>query len=357
MTMPIARCATLLALLGTAAVRADTITLKRSAMLDPHATVTLAHIADLDGPHAISLADTVLATQCADLPAERLGESPMYRIDPGMVRDALDASGGVNWAFLSVRGGTVSITSSRTDRPTPANTDPDRAGVGTEHVPISVVPEGSIGAVARDVVRTILRARDEDLRIVWPERHADFVFEPVAGRAVHVKPIGTSERMPLSVTVYDGDRIVRTETVRAEISIRRTTHTASRVLTRGTPIGPDDFTTREIWTAPGLDPAGEIVGQVTARRLEPGTLIEADDVRPPIVIERGEQITLHCISGAVAIRSPARALGDARDGETLVVEMAGTGRRVMARANGAGNAVLVVRSNQPTQSPQPGAHQ
>jgi flagella basal body P-ring formation protein FlgA len=191
-------------------------------------------------------------------------------------------------------------------------------------------------------VRTILRVRDDDLKIVWPDRHAEFLLQPVDGRTVHVQPVGTSERMPLSIRIYDGDRIVRTEIVRAEIRVRRTVRTASRVLTRGTRLAPDDFTTRDIWVGPGLDPATEVIGQVTARRLEPGTKIETTDIEPPLVIERGEQITLHCVSGAIAIRSPARALTDARDGEILTVEMSGTNKRVSARANGPGNAVLVV---------------
>ena len=328
---------------------ADTITLKRSVCLDADTPVTLAMIADLEGEHAQRLARTILAEHASELPADRVGDAPRYRIDPAMIRDAIDAAGSANWAFLSVRGGTVSVTIATQHTKSPLIGDIEPQAIHTPD--FSEVPAGSIGAFARDVVRSILRVQDRDLRIVWPDRQEEFLLQPVAGRTVHVQPIGASDRMPLSITVYDGDRIVRKEAVRAEIRVRRTVRTASRALPRGVEISPDDFTTREVWVGPGLIPAEGVVGQVTARRLEPGTKIESADIEPPLVVERGEQITLHCVSGAIAIRSPARALGNARDGETLIVEMLGTGKKVTARANGAGNAVLVVGTNESIQQP------
>lgn len=330
----------LIALLGATAARGDSISIKASVQLETAGPITLAMIADLDGPHATRLAQTVLVAAPADLPIA--GSPGTRRLTLRAIRERLDSDPGVNWAFLSLRGRDVSLrlpgTSTPTDRTDSAQPDAQK------HVASPPPPPGSVGDFARGVVRSILRIADADLRIVWPERSAGFLAEPVGDRTLHVQPIGTSDRMPLSFTIYDGDRIVRTEHVRATITVRRTVRIVAKPLRRGTELTPTDYTTRTAWVGPGVEPATDITDQITARKLEPGSIIEGDDITPPLVIERGELIVLHCISGAVAIRSPARALGDARDGETVSVEMESTGRRVLARANGKGTAVLVVRA-------------
>jgi flagella basal body P-ring formation protein FlgA len=345
-----ARITTLIALLAAFVVRADTITLKRTVRVEPGAPITLADIADLDGAHAARLADIVIAENTDALARQNPGDADApnrWTLGLGAVRDTIDARDGVNWAFLSLRGRDVTLIAPDR-RPIPRRAD-DATAADTAARPegITSFPEGSIGRFARGVVRTILRVGDADLRMVWPAREADFLTRPVGTRTVHVQPIGTSDRMPLEITVYDGDRIVRTEVVRAAITVRRRVHTISKPLNRGTAITSGDFTTREAWVGPGVDPAPAATGQIAARRLESGTIIETDDISPPLVVERGELITLHCVSGAIAIRVPARALADGRDGETVPVEMEGSKRRVLARMNGAGKAVLVVRPNEP----------
>lgn len=326
-------------------VRADTVTIKPGVTLENKGPVTLEMIATLDGPRALALADVIIAETPDDL--QSAGSPSSRMLDLRTIRDAISKEPGVNWAFISIRGRGVTLT-----LPSAQPID-----LGTEDVPglakpartgLTDLPAGSVGAFARSVVRSILRVPDKDLRIVWPVRHAEFLTLPVGTQTLHVQPIGTSDRMPLLFTVYDGDRIVRTERVRAEIRVRRDVHVMSKPLRRGLEIGPADFTSRSSWVGPGADPASDVIGQVTSRRLEPGSIIQIGDVTPPLVIERGELIMLHCIAGAVAIKSPARALSDARDGETISVEMESTGRRVVARASGPGTAVLVVH---PTPAP------
>ena len=326
-----------------ASADADSITLKRSVELNAGEPVTLRAIADLDGAHATRHADLVLADRPSDLPKTKAGDSFVHAIDTAFVRAQLGDEAGVNWAFLSIRGGTLTV---RTETPSLAASLPTlQTGdePAAEQSLLTVTPEGSIGELARGVVRTILRVDDDALRIVWPDRHTAFLCEPVGERTIHVQPIGNSSRMPLSITIYDGDRIVRTESVRAEITVRRTVCTASRGIHRGNPINADDFTVTTAWVDPGLDPADAPSGHVAARRIEPGMMLETTDITPPLVIERGEQITLHCLSGAVAIRLPARALSDARAGETLLVAMTGSNKKVMARADGVATAILLVR--------------
>lgn len=331
----------LLALLASGTRAGDSITLRRSATVEPGAPVRLADIADLQGPLAESLARIEVAADPVSLP---LDPDRTRRLDIDLVRRALERDRTINWSRLTLRGSAVRLV-----LPEPArNARPDlvapKPSPAREEEPRTPITAGTIRALAHQVLLNILRVEPEDLRVRWPDRHDDLLEEAVGERIIHIQPLGRSPRIPLSVTIYEGDRIVRTEHLRAELAVRRTVHLVARAVPRGTRLAEGDFTTRTMWLEPESDPAPEVLGQMTTRRLEPGSVIARTDIEPPLVVQRGEFIALHCVAGAVALKARARALESARDGEVLRVEMTGTGEKVMARMSGRGRAVLVVPS-------------
>ena len=320
---------------------ADSITLRRSTETEGDAPIRLADIAVLAGPRAEALGGVVIVESADLLP---MAGDRGHRLDVSIVRAKLKDEPGVNWAFLTLRG-----TGVRLFEPSPTvdlSAPPERVSRTDAADPVAqkIVP-GTIRAIAYEVLLNILRVERADLRVRWPERHAEFLDEPVDGRLIEVEPIGKSARIPLKITVYDGDTIVRTESVRAGIHVHRLVHVVSRAIPRNTRLTTDATSTRELWVDPSVAPAGAVVGQMTTRRLEPGSVIQVGDVEPPVVIERGEKISLHCIAGAVVLKSSARALESGRDGEVIRLELIGpTRERVMARVAGRGRAVLVVPS-------------
>ncbi len=319
--------------------RADTIALRRSAVIEKGEAVRLADIATLIGPRAEALADVVIAADTAELPR---GQPPgTRRLGLPVVRERLKSVPGVNWAMLTFRGSDVLIRPPH--RPQPETGEPKATRSKKNDTPPEqrVIP-GSIRALARDVLLDILKVKPEDLRVRWPDRKAAFLDEPVAGRTVHIQPIGRSSRLPLSVTVYEGDRIVRTETIRADIRVRRRVWVVSSSLRRGTVLNEKNATRRELWLDPGISPASGVSGKVTSRRLEPGSVIETGDVEPPLIVRRGEIVSLHCVAGAVMLRCEARALESGRDGDVIRFELPASKEKVTARMSGRGRAVMVV---------------
>jgi len=329
--------------LATGAALADSITLRRSLSVEPGSAITLADAAELEGPAAEALAGLILIDSADTLPRHTSGDR---RLELALVRERLDAHPGINWAFLSLRG---SETRVRTEAPKinrgPVTTTAE-ADSPDQPETLDQLDPGSIRALAHRVLLRILKVGPEDLRVKWSESDAELLDQQVEGRTIHVQPIGSSARMPLSVTIYDGDRIARRETVRADIQVRRTARVIGKAAPRGTVLSPEHVTTRVMWLDPGTDPAPAVVGEVTTRRLDPGAIVETADVAPPLIVERGKVVMLHCVAGAVALKTPARALEQGRDGETIRLEMIGTGRRVTARVSGTPNgpvrAVLVV---------------
>ncbi|HHN77047.1 MAG TPA: flagellar basal body P-ring formation protein FlgA [Phycisphaerales bacterium] len=93
-----------------------------------------------------------------------------------------------------------------------------------------------------------------------------------------------------------------------------------------------------------MTPAGDVIGKVTSRRLEPGSVIEAGDIEPPLIVRRGEIVSLHCVAGAVMLRCAARALESGHEGDVIRLELLTSKEKVTARMSGRGRAVMVVPS-------------
>jgi flagella basal body P-ring formation protein FlgA len=337
------RIAAILALLALVApARADSITLRRTVTVEPGRPVLLRDIADLEGPAAVALAETPIADDTRLLPRD--GQAS--RLDLATIRERLESLPGVNWAFLSLRGAGVLLS-----EPGPAPSAPpdltrsidDSPPIPADTEPRAIVP-GTIRALAHDLLLKVLRVTPENLRVDWPARHDEFLDEPVDGRLIHVQPLGRSARLPLSITIYEGDRIVRTETVRADLAVRHEAFVVAKAVPRGATLTDAELTPRDLWLDPRVTPATTPIGQVTTRRLEPGSVVQTDDIEAPLAVRRGEFVQVHCVAGAVVLKTRGRALESGRDGEVIRVEMTGSGEKIMARLNGPGRAVLVVPS-------------
>lgn len=83
-----------------------------------------------------------------------------------------------------------------------------------------------------------------------------------------------------------------------------------------------------------------IVGQVAARALGAGAVLEHDDVHAAAVIHRGQVVTLEYRSSAVQVQAPGLALGDAAPGEIVKVENDGS-HRIVSGTAAAGGVVVV----------------
>lgn len=186
----------------------------------------------------------------------------------------------------------------------------------------------------------------DNLRLTYHDRYEAGMRTPVGSCTVEVHPLGFSAEMPVSVTLYDGDRIAFSQAMRVRVEIRRPVAVVDRLIERRSEVQPGQYHFEARWTGIVDAPAtiSQLEGAQARATLEPGQVILARHVQPPFVVRRGDMVAVRVLSGSIVAKITARALSDARDGERLQFEPMNGGPRFHARMNGPGKAVL--NSNQ-----------
>jgi flagella basal body P-ring formation protein FlgA len=304
------------------------ITLRSLARVEPGKAVTLGDVAQLRGD-AVLLADAVVLAA----PEVKASE---FRVGLLQVRQAVEK------ASRGAEGRTSFSGSSCLVRVVSTQQTPAPAAASS---PVPGVPTPQVENV-RDHVRARIaqacNAQIADLRLTF-EDGAELLDTPTAGSTVAVAPTATSDKMPLSVRVYRGDMLVAQGTVRVTVLVRREVLIATTGLSRGSDIDMGTVSQQEQWLPPSITPAtrSQVLGSVARARVEPGRVIQMRDVEPPIVINRGDLVSIDCVSGTVVVTSTARAKEPGREGDIIQFQSANSKKTFGARVNGPGKAVLV----------------
>ncbi len=314
-----------LLLAATTARAQSTIALRPWAKATPGAAVRMADIADLTGPEAQALANVVVAT------SEDLSRSA--RIDLAQVRRAAETHARVNLGRISFSGSTcmVRVIAAEPAAPpssTPATTAAPRADAVRHHVATRIAQ--------------FLGVEESDLRLTF-EDGADLLNSPASGRTVAVQPAALSDRMPINVRVYRADVLEAEGVVRVGVLVRRQVLIARDALSRADSIDMERIDQQEQWLGPSVIPARreQVLGAVARTRVEPGRVILARDVEAPIVIARGDLVSIDCISGSVVVSTTARAKEPGREGDVIQFQSLSSKKTFAAKVSGRGRAVLV----------------
>ncbi len=327
-----------LALTLGVATLAGEITLRPGARVAPGATISLADVADLSGADAEALADATILTLADG--AKRAS------IEPRDVRAALDERS-VNWGRLTLRGARCEIVVIQPAEEKPAPRAPAPAPIDPMQ-PIDPAAPSTVRTIAGATLARLFSVQLTDLKVAFDESARALLDTPAYGRRVQIQPAAapSGSRIPLNVWIYDHDRVVSSGQIRADVLVRRTAVVASAALSRGQAISAGDVSLETMWLEPDagspIDTLDDAVGLVCRTRIPAGTTLRADHLERPLVVRRGDLVTVHCISGGIVVKSPARALSDGHDGEVIEFQVDKSRRPFLARVNGAGRAVMVI---------------
>ncbi len=340
-----------LVLLATGAARAQTAVVVRAAAdIQPGRAVLLREIATLSGDEAARLGEVEVLSGGAAGRARGAWGGGGRVIDLAAVRSALDAAG-VNWGRVALSGSACRLGGA--DEPaakaTRAARKPgvvfevaDEIAAGTVKRAIALRLADLYGVEPGGLRMAVSSNADEDAALLAMSLEA---AGGGAVRRVEATPgtSGVSGRVAVRVDVYEGARVIAARTLSVDVLVKRSSTLPTSAVDRDQPMDPGALTTEDRWLSPAADAplrAEEIVGQNARRRLEPGRPITRDDVRPPLVVSRGDVVWVHVLSGSVSVKAKARALEAGRDGEDVLMQIDGSKRTFKARMSGRGTAVM-----------------
>jgi flagella basal body P-ring formation protein FlgA len=109
----------------------------------------------------------------------------------------------------------------------------------------------------------------------------------------------------------------------ARVSLPNAVVVACHALQRGTVLRPDDVELRrdasgEVVTA--IHSIEEVVGRETTRSVSEGKLLSTDSLRAPLLVRKGEVVTVYAFSGGIRLRTVARARDEGSQGDLVAVE-------------------------------------
>ncbi len=316
--------ATVLGLVSPALAQ-STIELKSAARIKPGAAVTLADVATLSGDEAIALGHVTVLPESA---------SRASKLSIQDLRRTLSEQQRVNWGRITLRGSTCQLASTDAAlKPTPS--------LLTPKAPAAVDPT-SVRKAVSDRIARIVQADAAALKLSFDTSDEEILNLSTTGRTLEVKPTAASDRLPLAITLYEGDRIVASKSIRVGVLVRRTVVIAAVAKSRGESIGPSDVTIDEQWVGPNLKAAtaDAVIGSAAQGRIATGQIFGLGDVAAPLIVSKGEQVNVSCISGSIVLSTKARAMSSGRVGDVITFQGLEDKRTFTARMSGRGRAVV-----------------
>jgi flagella basal body P-ring formation protein FlgA len=323
---------------------ADAVRLHPAATTDDHA-VRLADIAELHGPAAEALADTVVADWPDVVTRSRLSLAE--------VREAL-AAAGANFGLLSIEGPPhcvveiVPAASETSVVPPASDAEPDlelHANVAFDagHPAPPGVPTLRGEIVERLILATGLPRND--VRVTF-HNAAGFLDEPIAG-PTRLRPTTTATlgAVPIVVEALDDlGYVAKRRDVIAIVERRVAAVVATRTLRADRPLRADDVERVERWIdrADG-EPLAELsqaVGLRLGHPVQEGHAIYPDHIQKPYVIRRGDLVNVRVVAAGMVVRSVGVATHDAVVGEPVDLRRPRTREGFTATAVGPQEATI-----------------
>lgn len=325
--------------LNAAALAQSVVELRPSARIAPGAPLTLGQIAVLTGDDALTLTDVPLAPKDGDA-------GSTISIDD--VRAAIKAHGRINWGRLTLRGATCLVSRDAPDA-APAPAAPGAA-------PTPILPpapiEGTVRAAAITRLAQVLGVTPEDIKATFQPADEDVLRLPTSGRSVEIHAAGASDKLPLAITLFEGNRIIASRTIRADVQVRRTVLIAVAPKHRGDTLTADDVRDEPRWMGPTATPASrdDAIGTTVQSHLHTGDPIMQADVAPIVIVAKGEVVSIRCISGSVVLATRGRATAAGRTGDVVQFQSLDGKRAFFARIDGKGRAVVAAGDAVPAET-------
>lgn len=324
--------------LASTAVQADQIKLNARANVKP-GEVKLKDIAELTGTEAQTLGEIVLGKLDGDSLTIALSD----------VRSKLNEKG-VNWGRLSLRGFMQCQVNTTRQTAAPVEVEPAAAAGGNVVAnPAVYVASDTILTVGDRVIAQLVTHAGlpkDDLRIVFGARDQDALKLSILKGRWEVEPLNSAKigRVLVTVRQWEGDRIINTYRLTADISQRALCVVALRDIKRSEIFAAADIEIHEVYLdqqhqSPASD-VRNVIGMVAKLPVDKGQLVMVDQIARQELIKRGDRLSVRCIVGGMVIKTMARAMESGAMGDSIVVANMDSNERFTVRITGSKEAIL-----------------
>ncbi len=317
------------------AARADSVRLYDQVGVEGP-TVTLAHVAQLQGTSAQLHGNIVLAT-LEDGHAQ-------YTVTLDAIEKALDDAG-VNWGRVSLRGFNTCLVT-RITQPQIATPDQGQAVAANIETPIGLQTAMTLRGVLEQHINDRAASQLGDIRIDFSERDAKKLDIPILGRSIEIEPISTNTlgKVPVVIRLYDAQRIAETIRVNAKVQHVLLAVVADGPIARGEVFTRSRLKVQECYVddnavTPITDPTA-IIGKESSISLRAGEMISIRKVKSPIMVKRGEHVEVRCFIGGLIVKTTGYAAENGSLDDLIRLRSDSTGEDYYAVVTGRHQAVV-----------------
>ena len=288
-----------------------------------------------------------VAPELATLTVARLpAGSTQLVVGADQVRQLL-ATQGVHWGHVTVSG----FRQCTVHRAAPAAVAP----APETAAPVLANSQDQVDTTGPATLRDLLREKLavhaviplDQLVITFPAGDEAALAASVLGHRVEVQPMasGGVGRVPLVVRFYDGEAVTATHRINADVAWRTLAVVVRRGLSRGQTLTDADVEVREVTldearAQPPLATLDLAVGQVADAVLREGAVLYPDDLRAPLLVRRGQLVTVRAMVGDLVVRTAGRATEDGGLDAVIAVRNERSRQMFTARVTGVQEVVV-----------------
>ncbi|MCC7408116.1 MAG: flagellar basal body P-ring formation protein FlgA, partial [Phycisphaeraceae bacterium] len=300
------------------AARADRIELRARAQ-SVTTTVTLGDVAVLEGERAQAMAATPVGWISPSAPGP-------LKLELTTVQQMLEKQG-VHWGLLTLAGHAVcEVTLAEPSAPTTQPTAETAEGLAAN--PADVIEASAPRTVREQLdqqIASLAGVGVESLRIRWTNAKAEILTRPVMGDVYEFEPLaqGVPGRLPIMVRRLVNGQVVESQRLLADVEKRCLAVVATRRIERQAVISPAAVEIREVYltgsSGTPLTDLRDVIGQTSMTALRPGDVLTEGHVLSPVLVRRGQEVTVRGTAGGLSIRLVGVALEDGEKGQVIRV--------------------------------------
>jgi len=236
--------------------------------------------------------------------------------------------------------------------PEKSPTVPERPSAKPGAGPVyAALATGAPATVRTRVLESIARTYGvgpTELRAVFDPRDELVLDMQEAARTIIVRPstTGSSARPMVEVRVVEGERVISSAMICADIELFRPVVVAGADITRHQEIRSGMVREEYRWMSPGTAPLvsalSEVEGQRAVKRLRMGDLVTISDIEGVTVVKRGELVVVECVRNGISLQAKARALADGCIGDRVECRVGDSKKTFIGTVDAVGRVVVVL---------------